>query len=135
MRFSNKPVGWRGEIHRHRLAAKGVKSKVDLSKYAGTWKQESVKNEPWFQKGCAKVEAKYTPLQGGIQVVNTCIKDGKKTSIKGFAKPVSEDNRKLAVDFGMNPFNKANYEILKVNPSYTKATVKGGKTIWQLERV
>lgn len=111
------------------------KQPINLNKYAGTWKQVSVKNEPWFQKDCEDVTAKYMPVAGGVQVVNTCTRNGKKTSVKGFAKSVSKDNRKLAVDFGLtNPFNKANYEIVKVNPSYTKATVKGGRTVWELER-
>lgn len=112
-----------------------AKKDIDLQKYAGEWKQKSVKNEPWFQKGCKDVRAKYTPVKGGIKVENTCVtKDGKKKTIKGFAKPVSKDNRTLAVDFGFNFLNRGNYEIVKVNPSYTRAKVRGGKTVWELER-
>jgi len=34
MRYSSKPVGWRGESHRHYLAAKGIKTRYDAKKPA-----------------------------------------------------------------------------------------------------
>jgi len=34
--FRSKPVGWRGESHRHYLAAKGIKTRYDASKM-DTW--------------------------------------------------------------------------------------------------
>lgn len=133
-----KRRGWFGDSHRHYLAAKGVKTvnKVDLKKYAGKWKQKSVKNEPWFQKGCEDVSAEYTALpNGNIKVVNRCKdKDGNVRAVEGTAYSVSDDNKKLVVQFGNSIFRTGKYEIVKVNPEYTKATVKGGKTVWELER-
>jgi lipocalin len=103
---------------------------VDLKRYAGTWKQESVKNEPWFQKGCKDVKAKYTLRKDGtVKVVNTC--DGRK--IQGVARSVSKDNRRLKVDFGF-PFREGDYFIKDINKGYTRAVVKGGKTEWVLVR-
>jgi hypothetical protein len=105
--------------------------KVDLKKYAGTWKQVRVENEPWFQKGCADVTAKYVLNKDGtVTVTNTC---GKR-SIEGTAKSVSRDNRKLEVSFGF-PFPKGEYVIEHVNPTYTKAVVRGGKTRWELQKI
>jgi hypothetical protein len=125
-----------GELHegvRRRAAIHGdhfYAKKVDLKRYAGTWKQESVENEPWFQKGCKDVKAKYTPLPDGtVRVINTC--DGRK--IQGSAVPVSADNRKLEVSFG--PFQKGDYNIKSVNKDYTRAVVKSGKTTWVLRKV
>lgn len=104
--------------------------KIDLKRYAGTWKQKSVKNEPWFQRGCKDVKAQYTVKgDGTVRVVNTC--DGRK--IEGTARSVSADNRKLQVDFGF-PFRKGDYIIKSVNKDYTKAVVKSGKTEWVLTR-
>jgi lipocalin len=103
--------------------------RVDLSRYAGTWEQESVENEPWFQRGCKDVTANYKLNRGGtVKVTNTC--DGKK--IEGTAKSVSRDNRKLEVSFG--PFQRGEYNIAKVNKDYTRAVVKSGKTTWVLRR-
>lgn len=129
MSFRSKPAGWRGESYRHYLAAKGVKT-VDLTKYAGTWRQESVKNEPWFQRGCKDVKAKYTLQKDGkVKVVNSC--DGRK--VEATARSVSKDNRHLKVDFGL-PFGEGDYRIKEVNPSYTRAVVKSGRTEWVLVR-
>lgn len=105
--------------------------KVDLSRYQGKWKQVSVKNEPWFQKGCKNVTAKYKLKKDGtMSVTNKC--DGRE--IKGTARSVSDDNRKLKVDFGF-PFAEGDYNIVKVDKDYKNATVRGGKTVWKLRRV
>lgn len=131
-----KRSGWFGDSHRHYLAAKGVKTKVDLDKYAGTWKQVAVTNEPWFQKGCENVRAKYTKVgRNSIQVENTCTKNGEKRSVKGLAYPISKNNDKLIVQFGNSIFRTGRYTIVEVNDDYTKATVQGnGDTVWMLER-
>lgn len=105
--------------------------KVDLNKYAGTWRQVSVKNEPWFQRGCKDVTAKYELNKDGtVKVTNTC--DGRK--IVGRARSVSEDNRHLKVSFGFS-FPEGDYRIVKIDKAYRNATVKGGKTTWQLRKV
>lgn len=123
-------MSWFGESYRHYLASKRVSSKVDLKRYAGLWKQESVKNEPWFQKGCKRVTARYVLKKDGtVKVVNSC--DGRK--IEGTARSVSKDNRKLKVNFGF-PFKEGDYFIKDVNKDYTRAVVKSGKTEWVLTR-
>lgn len=104
--------------------------KVDLKRYAGTWRQQSVKNEPWFQRGCKRVTATYRVKKDGtVAVTNRC--DGR--VIRGVARSVSKDNRRLKVDFGF-PFPEGDYVIKSVNPSYTRAVVKGGRTEWVLVR-
>lgn len=133
--------GWHGESYRHYLAAKYSASKVDLNKYAGTWRQKDVSPEPFYQRGLTKVTATYTPRKDGtIKVVNTGItEDGKKKRIEGTAKPVSKDNRELDVTFGKSPLAKllmhGSYKIVKIDSQYKRATVKGGDgTTWHLER-
>jgi apolipoprotein D and lipocalin family protein len=129
--------GWRFQSQRHREARlTGSSPKiVDLKKYSGTWKQTSVKNEPYFQRGCEKVTATYKPIKDEkIKVTNRCYKKGEKVKkIIGTARSVSKSNKKLKVSF-FPPF-EGDYKIVKINPTYTKATVKSGKTVWQLQKV
>ena len=129
--------GWHGQSQRHRQAKMTGSSPkvVDLKRYSGTWKQTKVTNEPIFQRGCEKVTATYTPIRNGrIKVTNRCYKKGRKVSkITGTARSVSKSNKKLKVSF-FPPF-EGKYKITKLNPSYTKATVKSGRTTWQLEKV
>jgi apolipoprotein D and lipocalin family protein len=130
--------GWHKQSSRHSDAKKYGKanpSTIDLKRYSGTWKQTSVKNEPIFQKGCEKVTATYTPIKKGkIKVTNRCYKKGKKVGkITGTARSISKSNKKLKVSF-FPPF-EGNYKITKINPNYTKARVKSGKTTWELQKV
>jgi|PlaIllAssembly_1097288.scaffolds.fasta_scaffold10493_6 lipocalin len=128
-----KPVGWRNESYRHSLASRGIltSKKIDLKKYAGVWKQESVTPEPWFQKGCKDVKAKYElKPDGNMKVTNYC---GNR-KIVGEAVPLSKDNRKLAVSFGF-PWFPGKYEIKKVDPDYKHATVTSGEYTWRLRKI
>jgi len=131
-----KGSGWHKQSARHSNARKyGRADVVDLGRYAGTWEQKKVVNEPIFQRGCEKVTATYTPIKKGkIKVTNRCYRKGKRVGkIVGTARSVSKNNRKLKVSF-FPPF-EGDYNIAKINPSYTKATVKSGKTTWQLKKV
>jgi lipocalin len=127
--------GWFGESYRHYLAAKSVKT-VDLNKYAGTWKQQSVKNVPWFQKGLKDVTATYTLKRSGqVEVVNRGVdEDGKVKTARGIARSVSPDNKTLKVSFSPFGLFEGEYKIKSVDPDYTKAVVQGGKTTWVLVR-
>jgi len=124
--------GWHKQSIRHsnaRKYGKATPTKIDLKKYMGTWKQLSVEPTPFFQRGCKKVKAKNRLLpKGKVEVINTC--DGKK--IVGTARSVSPDNKKLKVSF-FPPF-EGDYNIVKLNPSYTRATIKGGKYKWELQK-
>lgn len=123
---------WRGG-NGHPYMAK----KVDLERYAGKWKQESVKNVPGFQKDCDQktVTAEYKLRKDGkVDVINKCKVDGKTRTAKGIARSVSKDNRRLKVSFDPFGLFEGDYIIKQVNPSYTRAVVKGGKTEWVLTR-
>jgi apolipoprotein D and lipocalin family protein len=128
--------GWKSDSHRHMLAAKGIRTvrNVDLKKYSGEWRQVSVKNEPWFQKGDTDVRAKYTLQKDGtVKVVNTAKNsEGKRVRIEGTAESISKNNKDLLVNFGL--FRQGKYHIKNVNSSYTRATVTSGDTEWRLER-
>lgn len=108
--------------------------KVDLKRYAGTWKQTSIKNEPWFQKGLTNVKAKYSVQKDGtVKVVNTGKGLFGNVKIVGTARSVSKDNRHLKVKFPLAP--EGDYKIKKLDNNYTRVTVKGGKTTWELEKI
>jgi apolipoprotein D and lipocalin family protein len=73
---------------------------VDLARYAGSWHEiESFPN--WFQGGCTKTKAEYSPLPDGrIRVVNTCERSGRPVRIEGTARVVpGSNNSKLKVRF------------------------------------
>lgn len=95
----------------------------------GTWHQVCVEPEPWFQKECKNVEARYTLRDDGkVDVVNVC--DGRTRT--GVAKSVSDDNRHLKVSFF--PFIWGDYNIVEIDKDYRNVTVKGGKYTWKLRR-
>jgi apolipoprotein D and lipocalin family protein len=128
--------GWHRQSKRHSNAKKyGKADFVNLGRYAGTWEQKKVVNEPIFQRGCERVTATYTPMsKGRIKVTNRCYrKDKPVKKIVGTARSVSKNNRKLKVSF-FPPF-EGDYNIKKINPSYTKAVVKSGKVRWELKKI
>jgi len=129
--------GWHKQSGRHRQAKITGKSPkiIDLNKYAGTWQQVKVRNEPSFQRGCEKVTATYTPInKEKIKVTNRCYKKGERVEkITGTARTVSKNNKKLKVSF-FPPF-EGDYNIKKVNKNYTRAVVTGGGTTWTLKKV
>ena len=130
--------GWHKESKRHSQARKygrATPKKVDLNKYMGTWKQLSVKPTPFFQKGCKDVTAKYKLRKDGkVDVTNKCEVNGKTKTAKGTARSISKNNKKLKVSFGI-PFIEGDYNIVRLNPSYTRATIKGGGYTWELQKV
>ena len=134
-KYKNIGKGWHKESQRHSMASRIGKAPkvVDLEKYQGTWKQVGIRNEPFFQKGCGEVKAKYKlNPDGTMKVINKCKIDGKTREIEGTARSVSKNNKKLKVSFF--PFIEGNYNIKELNKSYTKAKVTGGGTTWYLEK-
>lgn len=111
-----------------------VKS-VDLARYAGEWYQiEAFPN--FFQRGCEKSKAVYTPLPDGkIRVVNSCVRNGKPASITGTATPVpGSNNSKLKVRF-FGPF-AGDYWILDLDKDYRWVAVghPNRRYLWILAR-
>ena len=108
---------------------------VDLSRYAGQWHE--IESFPhWFQRGCTNSLARYTPLSDGkIEVVNTCQKNGRTTSIRGVARVVpGSNNSKLKVRF-FGPF-EGDYWILDLDPNYRWVAVghPNRQYLWILAR-
>jgi len=108
---------------------------VDLARYAGSWHEiESFPN--WFQGGCAKTKAEYSPLPDGrIRVVNTCERGGRPVRIEGTARVVpGSNNSKLKVRFFW-PF-EGDYWVLDLDPAYRWAAVghPNRKYLWILAR-
>jgi apolipoprotein D and lipocalin family protein len=124
---SAMPVG-------NRLVPQPAKA-VDLKAYAGLW-YEVARFENRFEKDCEGVTAKYgLKSDGGISVLNTCVKKGKITDIKGRAKVVEgSQNAKLKVSF-FGPFY-GDYWILDRANDYSWAIVgePSGKYLWLLSR-
>ncbi len=108
---------------------------VDLARYAGSWHEiESFPN--WFQGGCTKTKAEYSPLPDGrIRVVNTCERNGRPVRIEGTARVVpGSNNSKLKVSFFW-PF-EGDYWVLDLDPAYRWAAVghPNRKYLWILAR-
>jgi len=110
-----------------------VKS-VDLQRYAGTW-YELASYPQFFEKGCSRVKATYTPKDGYIEVFNQSVKNGKPNNIKGKAFVVDHSgNARLKVQFFW-PF-RGNYWIIDLADDYSWALVSdpNRKTLWILSR-
>ena len=73
---------------------------VDLKKYLGKWYE--IAHLPFrFEEGCSEVTATYSlNKDGGISVLNECMRNGKVKNAKGTAKVVDKDSgAKLKVTF------------------------------------
>lgn len=108
---------------------------VALDRYLGKW-FEMARYEAPFQKGCDGVTADYALREDGkISVVNSCTKDGKRTTADGKAKVVEgSGNAKLKVSF-FGPFY-GDYWILDRAEDYSWAIVgePSGRYLWMLTR-
>jgi len=107
---------------------------VDLQRYSGMW-YELASYPQFFERGCSKVKATYTPKDGYVEVFNQSIKKGKQNDIKGKAFVVNHSgNAKLKVQFFW-PF-KGNYWIIDLADDYSWALVSdpNRKTLWILSR-
>ncbi len=109
-------------------------SEVNLDRYEGTW--YDIAHLPQkFQEGCSCVTANYQQMEDYVQVINTCLRDGKTDSITGKAFPVEGfKNSKLQVQFFW-PF-KGDYQILALDDDYTTALVgtPDRESLWILSR-
>ncbi len=109
-------------------------SSVDLKKYEGTW--YDIAHLPQkFQEGCSCVTANYQQVEDYVQVINTCLREGKMDSITGKAFSVEgSDNSKLKVQFFW-PF-KGDYQIIALDEDYSTALVgtPDRESLWLLSR-
>ena len=108
---------------------------VELDRYLGKW-FEMARYEAPFQKDCDGVTADYALREDGkISVVNSCTRDGKRTTADGKAKIVEgSGNAKLKVSF-FGPFY-GDYWILDRAEDYSWAIVgePSGRYLWMLTR-
>ncbi len=117
-------------------------SHVDVERYMGKW-YEIAKYPNSFQKNCFKAEANYKLKKNGeVEVVNTCLKDGKKVKeAEARAWIVDEiTNAKLKVQFFAKflklPFFAGDYWIIMLGDDYEYAVVSEPKQefLWILSR-
>jgi len=82
---------------------------VDLLAYSGKWYEVAKKNA-YFEVQCQRATAEYTAVKNGLEVLNTCyLKDGKTTSIEGFASPTNVAN---IFNLRFNTGQTGKYQIL-----------------------
>jgi apolipoprotein D and lipocalin family protein len=137
--------GWKNMLvndsHRHSLASKGIKTaqkvkaipKLNVTRYAGRWYQVAAFPTS-FQAGCKDSQANYTPQKGYISVQNTCLKDGKQSSITGKATAVNPGKSKLKVDFtGLGLF-AGDYWVLYTDYNTALVGTPDRKYLWILGR-
>jgi apolipoprotein D and lipocalin family protein len=112
-----------------------VVSGVDLARYAGRW-YEIASFPQRFQKGCTDSRAEYSIRpDGDIEVLNSCLRDGKVDTAKGRAWVVDKaTNAKLKVSFFW-PF-RGDYWIIDLGRDYEYAVVSAPsmKYLWILSR-
>jgi apolipoprotein D and lipocalin family protein len=108
---------------------------VDLSRYIGRW-YEIASFPQWFQKGCTDSRAEYRIRpDGDVEVMNSCLRDGKVDTAKGKAWVVDNaTNAKLNVSFFW-PF-RGDYWIIDLGKDYEYAVVSAPsmKYLWILSR-
>lgn len=108
---------------------------VELEKYLGRW-YEMARYEAPFQRGCEAVTADYSLKEdGGIKVINRCLKNGKFEQAIGKAKLVEASNgSKLKVSF-FGPFY-GDYWVLDRADDYSWSIVgePSGRYLWILTR-
>ena len=109
--------------------------KVDLKRYAGKW-YEIAAIPHSFEKGCACATAEYTlNPEGYLEVVNTCLKEGREKVATAKAYPVEgSNNSKLEVEFFW-PL-KGKYWIIDLDEDYQYALVghPNRNYLWILSR-
>jgi apolipoprotein D and lipocalin family protein len=112
-----------------------VVPQVDVARYLGRW-YEIASFPQYFQKGCTDSRADYRLLDNGkIEVVNSCIRDGKVDTARGKAWVVDEKtNAKLKVSFFWPV--RGDYWIIELGRDYEYAVVSNPnrKYLWILSR-
>jgi apolipoprotein D and lipocalin family protein len=110
-------------------------SYVDLKQYLGKWYEIAAFPQS-FERGCSHTRALYSlNSDGSIQVINTCIKEGKVTVAEGRAVVTdTRTNAKLDVQFFW-PFT-GKYWIIGLAHDYSYAVVghPNRKYLWILGR-
>jgi apolipoprotein D and lipocalin family protein len=108
---------------------------VDLNRYTGTW-YEIASFRQHFQKGCTNTKAVYRLRDDGkIDVLNSCLRNGKTDTAKGKAWVVDKaTNAKLKVSFFW-PF-RGDYWIIELGKDYDYAVVAAPSMqyLWILSR-
>src|SRR5512144_1489387 len=108
---------------------------VDLSRYIGKW-YELASFPQRFQKDCTDSRAEYRIRPDGVvEVLNSCLRDGKIDSVKGRAWVVDKvTNAKLKVSFFW-PF-RGDYWIIDLGKDYEYAVVAAPSMnyLWILSR-
>lgn len=127
-------TGCASGVYRDRDAPITSIAAFDLARYGGTWYEVARFPVP-FQRGCTDVTARYTARpEGGIDVVNTCLRDGDIRQIRGDA--VLTGPGRLGVRFSGVPIGRAPYWVLWVDEGYRTAVVgvPSGRAGWILNR-
>lgn len=107
---------------RHNQPLKTV-PEVDLNRYSGKW-YEIATIPHHFEKGCAcsTAEYKFNPDEGFMEVINTCLKEGREKTATARAYPEEGSrNSRLKLEFQW-PF-KAKYYIMELDKDYQYALV------------
>jgi len=122
-------------LAREKLDMLEVVPRVELEKYVGKW--YDIAHLPFrFQEGCSDTTATYALSgDGGVSVLNECVRNGKVKRAKGRAKVVDKNSgAKLKVTFFW-PFY-GNYWIIDLGKDYDYAVVgtPNRKYLWILSR-
>ena len=106
---------------------------LDLDRYLGEW-YEIARFDHSFERGLENCKANYVlRADGGVDVINTGVKDGKPREARGKAKKTDLPGLLRVSFFG--PFY-ADYRVLMIDSDYTHALVGSGGAdyLWILSR-
>lgn len=108
-------------------------SSLDLNRYLGAW-YEIARFDHRFEKGLDYCKANYILGDNGkITLINSGMKNGEPTEVKGFVKTTPQEGL-LRVSF-FRPFY-SDYRIFYVDPDYSYALIgsDSDKYLWILSR-
>ena len=105
----------------------------NINTYFGTW-YEIARLENSFEKGCEQVFAEYLPREdGGIEVINNCMKNGKFKQANGRGYFKGEPNVGLLKVTFFWPFY-GEYRIIELSDGYSVVTSSSRGYLWILSR-
>ena len=126
-------LAWRSWRKLGNLNPYQTRVKIDPQEYQGKW-YEIARYDQWFERGCTRATAEYTPQEDGtIKVVNRCQrKPGERwRQSTGVAKPTKHDGV-LGVSFF--PGIWGNYTVVKRSPKLSVVSNPARSSLWVLYR-
>ena len=103
---------------------------ISPAEYAGKW-YEVASRPPRIQAGCSNTTAEYTVEGDRLRVVNSCLRNGKYVTAKGYAYPT---NNKGVFGVSFFPGIYGNYTVIYRDPETSIVSEPKQEYVWILSR-